>query len=70
MIYTSKQISAQQQKVEEAASNRRPYEQGRFDYMREKIVAPRNYTTTERLQWEAGWEDEHFDRPRPFEEQI
>lgn len=43
-----------------------PYYRGRSDYKTGGRLPPQTYSTTERLQWEAGWQDEHMRNPSPI----
>jgi hypothetical protein len=44
---------------------REAYDCGRQSYREGKVVPPQNYTTIEKMQWDAGYADEHKRNPDP-----
>lgn len=66
--WTDAQIGEQQQRVNNAASNAIFYERGRLDCMKGDVICPTT-STTERLQWEAGWRDEFIGNTNPVVEE-
>lgn len=43
-----------------------PYYKGRSDYKTGVCVPPKEYTSTEKMQWDSGWRDEHLRNPDPI----
>lgn len=42
------------------------YYAGREAYKAGNRIPPQNYTTTQRMQWDAGYRDEHLHNPDPI----
>lgn len=43
-----------------------PYNRGRADYKEGCVIPPKEYTSVEKMQWDAGYIDEHKRNPSPI----
>lgn len=43
-----------------------PYNHGRIAYRTGGCLPPQEYNSDEKMQWDAGWRDEHLRNPSPF----